>query len=62
MRGGITNVSLGSDVKFDGRADYFPVHAEPGEDKIMFANDVADWILARARPEVVDGPEAKSKL
>lgn len=55
-------MSLGSDVKFDGRADYFPVHAEPGEDKIMFANDVADWILARARPEVVDGPEAKSKL
>ena len=23
------------------------VHAEPGEDKITFANDVADWILAR---------------
>lgn len=23
------------------------VHAEPGQDKIIFANDVADWILAR---------------
>lgn len=24
------------------------VHAEPGQDKIIFANDVADWILARS--------------
>lgn len=24
------------------------VHAEPEEDKITFANDVANWILARA--------------
>ncbi len=39
------------------------VHAEPGEDKITFANDVADWILARA--EVNQDPIAsqpKSRL
>lgn len=40
----------------------FPVHAEPGEDKMIFANDVADWIRARARPEIGDSPEAQSKL
>lgn len=38
------------------------VHAEPGEDKIRFANDVANWILARAHPEIGDRPEAQSKL
>ncbi|KAI4129067.1 MAG: hypothetical protein LQ338_002417 [Usnochroma carphineum] len=27
---------------------YHKLHAEPGEDKVQFANDVADWILARA--------------
>lgn len=26
------------------------VHAEPGEDKITFANDVAKWVLDRAGP------------
>ncbi|KAI4103556.1 MAG: hypothetical protein L6R37_003773 [Teloschistes peruensis] len=27
---------------------YHKLHDEPGEDKIKFANDVADWILARS--------------
>lgn len=28
-------------------AEYATVHAEPGEDKITFANDIASWILSR---------------
>ncbi len=32
------------------------VHAEPGEDKITFANDVAAWILARSSPSNAQGP------
>ena len=34
---------------------YHKLHAEPGEDKITFANDIAAWILARlgAEPEQV---------
>ena len=27
---------------------FHKLHAEPGEDKITFANDVANWIIARA--------------
>lgn len=27
---------------------YHKLHAEPGEDKIKFVNDMADWILSRA--------------
>lgn len=39
------------------------VHAEPGEDKITFANDVADWILARAEVNHNPSPSpAKSRL
>ena len=39
------------------------VHAEPGDDKITFANDVADWILARAGSVKISGAsESKSKL
>ena len=39
------------------------VHAEPGEDKITFANDVADWILARAEVNHDPSPsQAKSRL
>ena len=30
----------------------FAVHAEPGEDKITFAHDVAKWILDRAGPAI----------
>ena len=30
---------------------YHKLHAEPGEDKIIFANDVTKWILARSREE-----------
>lgn len=26
----------------------FPVHQEPGEDKVIFADDVAAWILKRS--------------
>lgn len=41
------------------------VHAEPGQDKITYANDVADWILARngvaSKPQFSD-PTAKSRL
>ncbi|KAI9681467.1 MAG: hypothetical protein M1817_002751 [Caeruleum heppii] len=29
---------------------YHKLHDEPGEDKYLFANDVADWILARTGP------------
>lgn len=36
------------------------VHAEPGEDKITFANDVADWILARSN--ATGAQDTKSKL
>lgn len=35
----------------------FAVHAEPGDDKLMFANYVSDWILQRSGPE-----ESMSKL
>ena len=46
-------------------ADDDVVHAEPGQDKITFANDVADWILARAgaavEPASTRSP-AKSRL
>ncbi|KAI9775266.1 MAG: hypothetical protein M1839_001318 [Geoglossum umbratile] len=46
------------------------LHEEPGEDKITFANDVADWILARtpapaaaaADEDAAVKPEPKSKL
>ncbi|KAG9627414.1 alpha/beta-hydrolase, partial [Aureobasidium melanogenum] len=36
---------------------YHNMHAEPGDDKLMFANHVSDWILQRSGPE-----ESKSKL
>lgn len=48
--------------EFDDEADIVQVHAEPGDDKITFANDVADWIIARSGPEIEDGLGAKSKL
>ena len=38
---------------------YHKLHAEPGEDKIVFANDVAAWILARSGSE---GEQVASKL
>lgn len=41
------------------------VHAEPGQDKITFANDVADWILARtdqAAGSKIENAIAKSRL
>lgn len=37
--------------------DLFTVHAEPGDDKLMFAKYVSDWISQRLEPE-----ESKSKL
>ncbi|KAK4698172.1 hypothetical protein P7C71_g3, partial [Lecanoromycetidae sp. Uapishka_2] len=39
---------------------FHKLHAEPGEDKITFANDVADWILARSTAN--SAQETKSKL
>ncbi|KAL8939335.1 MAG: hypothetical protein Q9211_002789 [Gyalolechia sp. 1 TL-2023] len=44
---------------------YHKLHAEPGEDKLTFARDIADWVLARslATDNAVDMlNEAKSKL
>ena len=39
------------------------VHAEPGDDKVIFANDVADWILARVGTgEDLSALGSKSKL
>ena len=41
------------------------VHSEPGEDKIIFANDVASWILARinvADNRMLEQSEPKGKL
>ena len=34
------------------------VHGEPGEDKIRYANDVADWILAR---QISPGADQKDR-
>ena len=39
---------------------YHKLHAEPGEDKIKFANDIADWILTRSGDE--QEQNASSKL
>ncbi|KAI5203565.1 alpha/beta-hydrolase [Aureobasidium subglaciale] len=36
---------------------YHNMHAEPGEDKLMFAKHVSEWIMQRSGPE-----ESKSKL
>jgi len=38
------------------------VHAEPGEDKVTFANDVANWTLARPSVSTTTGDETRSKL
>ena len=37
------------------------VHGEPGDDKIRYSNDVADWMLARTEPSNGEGG-SKSKL
>ena len=54
--------SSGRYTSFDGSmdADDMEVHAEPGGDGITFANDVADWILARV--ENGDSKQVASKL
>ncbi|TKA76751.1 hypothetical protein B0A55_03647 [Friedmanniomyces simplex] len=43
---------------------YHKLHAEPGDDNVRFADDVAKWILDRADPvpEEQAAAEAKSKL
>ncbi|KAL9105117.1 MAG: hypothetical protein Q9163_000035 [Psora crenata] len=42
---------------------YHVLHSEPGQDKITYANDLADWILARTGSKGGDdNPEGKSKL
>ena len=53
-----------TDVLFSERGKLtVVVHAEPGNDKITFANDVADWILARAGPNMISETlTSKSKL
>lgn len=52
MMVGIINVSrvIGIKKKCQWWLTSAIVHAEPGEDKITFANDVAKWILDRAGP------------
>ena len=47
MRDGTTSVSGRSSNRSRYMSDRSSVHAEPGEDKLNFANDVADWVLAR---------------
>ncbi len=64
MKGGSTSVS---DLKLlQGKStELFVVHAEPGNDKITFANEVADWILARVDQgpdQPPDAVENRSKL
>ncbi|KAL6715905.1 hypothetical protein ACLMJK_006866 [Lecanora helva] len=47
--------------RYDGW--YHKLHAEPGDDKITFANDVADWIFARTGSSKISGQlESQSKL
>ncbi|KAK5687890.1 hypothetical protein LTR17_026678 [Elasticomyces elasticus] len=43
---------------------YHKLHAEPGDDKVRFANDVSQWILDRCDsiPKEEVGAQAKSKL
>lgn len=44
---------------------YHVLHAEPGEDQVMFANDVGNWILARLGSQAerpAGALEAKSRL
>lgn len=44
---------------------FHKLHAEPGEDKLIFANEVADWILRRAgrdTGQTRDAIEGRSKL
>lgn len=51
------NVKDKTFISYDGW--YHKLHAEPGNDRIKFANDMADWILARASPAVpAPGPSA----
>lgn len=38
------------------------VHAEPGDDKITFANDVAGWLLARSSVGTDGLEETRPKL
>lgn len=45
------------------QANQTPVHGEPGEDKRIYANDVADWVLSKANSGIAqDNGENKSKL
>lgn len=64
MRDGIISVGLNWVCMLRIRsADYCTVHAEPGEDKITFANDVANWILTKTRTAASrDSAEGRSKL
>ena len=65
MMAGSTSVG-GSDQFLRGQGiKFFPVHAEPGDDKITFANEIADWILARVverTDQSLNTTENRSKL
>ena len=41
---------------------YHKLHAEPGDDKIQCANDIADWMLSRAQTPPDSGAASKSRL
>lgn len=38
---------------------YHKLHAEPGDDKLTFANDVAEWVLKRAGPTADEAGKAR---
>ena len=65
MMAGSTSVG-GSDQFLRGQGTkFFLVHAEPGDDKITFANEIADWILARVgerTDQSLNSMENRSKL
>ena len=49
----------------DKGTKFFLVHAEPGDDKITFANEIADWILAKVGEKTnqsLNSIENRSKL
>ncbi len=42
--------------------DLDEVYCEPGEDKFIFANDIADWVLARSDAKEISDVDNQSKL
>lgn len=65
MMGGFISVSDLTERTYEDNTNLVVVHAEPGNDKITFANEVADWILARVDQGSDQSPntvENKSRL